>query len=175
MNFDSNTLLIVLGALAALVILLLIVARSRKQRVSLGQEAPAASLRAAPARRPVRGDGPEGNGVTDEAAAAARDVAGEILGVDAHPDPVAADAPGDNLQTLKGVGPKLASQLAANGITRFEQLAALTANEIALLDAKLGAFRGRIVRDRLIEQAAYLARGDTKGFEAQFGKLGGAA
>jgi predicted flap endonuclease-1-like 5' DNA nuclease len=175
MNFDSNTLLIVLGAVAALVILLLIVARSRKQRVSLSRETPAASLRAAPARRPLRGDGPEGDGVADEAAAAARDVAGEILGVEAHPDPVAAGAPGDNLQTLKGVGPKLAAQLAANGITRFEQLAALTANEIDLLDAKMGPFRGRIGRDRLVEQAAFLARGDTDGFEAQFGKLGGAA
>lgn len=173
MNLDGNTLLIVLGALAALVILLLVVARSRKQRVSLGSEAPSASLRAAPARRPLR-DGPEGNAITDEAAAAACDVAGEILGVDAHPDAAPAGGPADNLQTLKGVGPKLAAQLAANGIVRFDQLAALTANEIALLDAKMGAFRGRIARDRLVEQAAFLARGDTDGFEASFGKLGGA-
>ena len=33
-------------------------------------------------------------------------------------------------------------------------------------------FKGRITRDRWVEQAGYLARGDTAGFEAQFGKLG---
>ena len=36
----------------------------------------------------------------------------------------------------------------------------------------MGAFEGRIARDRLVEQAGYLARGDTDGFEAKFGKLG---
>jgi predicted flap endonuclease-1-like 5' DNA nuclease len=130
------------------------------------------------AARPVvapkrRAAGAEGSGLPDEFAAATRDVAGEILGVDAHPDVPAASGPPDNLQTLKGVGPKLAAQLNRNGITRFDQLARLTDNEIAILDAKLDAFAGRIARDRLVEQAFYLARGDIDGFEAKFGKLGG--
>jgi predicted flap endonuclease-1-like 5' DNA nuclease len=43
-----------------------------------------------------------------------------------------------------------------------------------MLDARMGAFSGRIARDRLVEQACYLERGDTDGFEAVFGKLGGA-
>ena len=62
----------------------------------------------------------------------------------------------------------------ANGITRFDQLAALSANEVEILDSRMGAFRGRVARDRLVEQACYLARGDTDGFEANFGKLGNA-
>jgi predicted flap endonuclease-1-like 5' DNA nuclease len=126
-----------------------------------------------PARR-VSADGPEGNSVPDEFSAATRDVAGEFLGVDAHPTIPSAKGPPDNLQTMKGVGPKLAAQLNACGITRFEQLAGLSPNEIALIDERMGPFQGRIERDRLVEQADYLARGDTDGFEATFGRLGGA-
>jgi predicted flap endonuclease-1-like 5' DNA nuclease len=118
-------------------------------------------------------DGPEGNALHDEFAAATQDVAGEILGVDAHPAIADPSGPPDNLQRLKGVGPKLAAQLNEFGITRFDQLAGLTENEVALLDRRMGAFEGRIARDRLVEQACYLERGDIDGFEAKFGKLGG--
>lgn len=83
----------------------------------------------------------------------------------------ASAAPGDDLERLKGVGPKLAAMLVARGITRFEQLAKLTDSEIERLDAELGAFRGRLQRDRVVEQADYLARGDIDGFEQRFGKL----
>jgi predicted flap endonuclease-1-like 5' DNA nuclease len=119
-------------------------------------------------------DGPEGNALHDEFAAATQDVAGEILGVDAHPNIAGPSGPPDNLQRLKGVGPKLAAQLNEFGITRFDQLAGLTENEVVLLDRRMGAFEGRIARDRLVEQACYLERGDVDGFEAKFGKLGGA-
>jgi predicted flap endonuclease-1-like 5' DNA nuclease len=122
-------------------------------------------------RRP---HGPEGNGLQDEFAAATQDVAGEIFGVDAHPDIPGPSGPPDNLRLLKGVGPKMVAQLNEFGITRFDQLAALTETEVALLDKRMGAFEGRIVRDRVVEQARYLERGDKDGFEAKFGKLGGA-
>lgn len=78
---------------------------------------------------------------------------------------------GDDLERLKGVGPKLAAMLTAHGLTRFEQLAKLTDSEVERLDADLGAFRGRLQRDRIVEQADYLARGDIDGFEQCFGKL----
>lgn len=118
-------------------------------------------------------DGPEGNALQDEFAAATQDVAGEILGVDAHPNIPGPSGPPDNLRLLKGVGPKLVAQLNEFGITRFDQLAGLTETEVALLDKRMGAFEGRIARDRLVEQACYLERGDKDGFEAKFGKLGG--
>ncbi|HEU0134175.1 MAG TPA: hypothetical protein VFR28_05080 [Allosphingosinicella sp.] len=121
-----------------------------------------------------RTDGPEGNGLQDEFAAATQDVAGEILGVDAHPNIPGPSGPPDNLRLMKGVGPKLAAQLNEFGITRFDQLAGLGETEVAMLDKRMGAFEGRIARDRLVEQARYLERGDTEGFEAKFGKLGGA-
>ena len=79
--------------------------------------------------------------------------------------------PLDDFERLKGVGPKLATMLQAHGLTRFEQIAGLTESELKRLDQDLGPFRGRLQRDRVVEQANYLARGDTDGFEQRFGKL----
>jgi len=113
----------------------------------------------------------EGKGVTDEAAAAASDVAGQILDAKVHQElPGASGAP-DDLLKLKGVGPKLAAILNARGITQFEQIAKLSQGQIEALDESLGAFRGRFERDRIQEQADYLARGDIDGYEVKFGKL----
>ena len=72
---------------------------------------------------------------------------------------------------IKGIGPKLAEMLQSRGFTRFEQLAHLTPEEIDMIDQQLGPFSGRIRRDRIVEQADYLARGDIDGFEDRFGKL----
>jgi predicted flap endonuclease-1-like 5' DNA nuclease len=126
-------------------------------------------------QRPIRDgiDTEEGRGIADEGASAMRDVAGEVLGVSTQLEHEAEAGPPDNLQMLKGVGPKLVQKLNENGIFRFDQIARLSANEVAILDTKLGPFKGRLERDRVVEQASYLARGDKDGFEAQFGKLGG--
>jgi predicted flap endonuclease-1-like 5' DNA nuclease len=172
MNFDGTTIAIIVGALALLVILLMILSRRGKPAVE--QDAAPKTVDRKPARA-VTPVGMEGDSLADNAAAAVKDVAGEFVGVDAHPQIPIADGPPDNLQTLKGVGPKLVSQLNAAGITRFDQLARLSANEVEMLDARMGAFRGRLTRDRVSEQAAYLARGDRDGYEAVFGKLGSGA
>ena len=84
---------------------------------------------------------------------------------------VPAAGPSDDLERLKGVGPKLAAMLNAHGLTRYDQIAKLTPSEVDRIDTDLGAFRGRLQRDRVIEQADYLARGDLDGFEQRFGKL----
>jgi len=96
---------------------------------------------------------------------------------DAQPEPAAAtlaDATpiATDLTQIKGLGPKLAATLADLGITRVEQIAALTPAAAAELDAKLGTFQGRMTRDRWIEQAKLLAAGDRAGYETAFGKLG---
>jgi len=113
--------------------------------------------------------------VVTGAAAAIEDVADQFLGIHAHPGSKAkagrADADPDDLQVMKGVGPKLASLLRAEGVTRFDQIAALTPGDLARLDAHLGAFKGRLARDRIVEQAAFLAVGDRPGYERAFGKL----
>ncbi len=82
-----------------------------------------------------------------------------------------APEPADDLLLLKGVGPKLATLLIDLGVTRFAQIAAWTDTDLAAVDAKLGNFKGRPVRDQWIDQAKYLAVGDKTGFEAKYGKL----
>ena len=84
--------------------------------------------------------------------------------------PGAVGAP-DSLLQIKGLGPKLNTLLTGLGITRFDQIAAWGPDEVAKVDAHLGAFKGRIERDSWIEQAGLLARGAIADFEAKFGKL----
>lgn len=113
---------------------------------------------------------PEPAPLADEpiAAAAPLDASPASL---AASEPEAAPAGADDFTRMKGVGPKLADRLNALGVTTFAQIAALTPEQAAALDAELGTFQGRIHRDRWIEQAGFLARDDTVGYEAVFGKL----
>jgi predicted flap endonuclease-1-like 5' DNA nuclease len=112
----------------------------------------------------------EGRGLAGEHAAATSDVAGEIIRAPVHRALAGGDM-ADDFTRLKGVGPKLAEALHSQGFNRYEQLASLSENELSRLDEQLGAFRGRLQRDRVTEQADYLARGDNDGFERKFGKL----
>jgi predicted flap endonuclease-1-like 5' DNA nuclease len=89
-----------------------------------------------------------------------------------RPAIAAAVGAADNLLDIKGVGPKLNTLLNSLGVTRFDQIAAWGANEIAEVDRFLGNFKGRIVRDSWVDQAGLLARGDIAGFAARFGELG---
>ncbi len=77
----------------------------------------------------------------------------------------------DDLLRLKGVGPKLKTLLASLGVTSFAQIAAWTDADIAGIDAQLGSFKGRPIRDQWVDQARYLASGDIAGFEAKYGKF----
>ncbi len=81
------------------------------------------------------------------------------------------EAAADDLRRIKGVGPKLVTLLAENGVTRFAQIAAWDEAEIDRIDAKLGRFEGRIRRDNWVEQARLLAADDIAGYEARFGNL----
>ena len=134
-----------------------------KQRVTLTDSAPVRPhMQQAKPR--------EGRGIAGEAAAAASDVTGDIFRAPVH-RALEGKVPSDDLCLLKGVGPKFADALHAAGFYNFEQIAGLSANEVERLDAQFGAFRGRIARDRIVEQADYLARGDIDGYEQKFGKL----
>ena len=94
----------------------------------------------------------------------------------AEPAPIQAPVPAQSyadgpVTQLKGLGPKVAAQLGALGVTTVGQMAALSESEAQSIDAQLGNFTGRMGRDRWIEQARLLAAGDKAGFEAVFGKL----
>lgn len=85
--------------------------------------------------------------------------------------PPATPGQADDLLRLKGVGPKIAAILIAQGITRFDQIAAWTDADIADIDGRLGNFAGRPRRDNWVDQARLLASGDVPGYEAKYGKL----
>lgn len=149
-------------AIVVLLILVFVIFRPR-QRVRLTD--------AAPIRPHMQQAAPrEGRGIAGEAAAATSDLTGDIISAPVH-DALEGDVPRDDLCRLKGVGPKFAEALHRNGFYSFQQIAGLSPVEIERLDGQLGAFSGRIVRDRIVEQADYLARDDTDGFEQRFGKL----
>ena len=114
----------------------------------------------------------EGNSVVDAGAAGLTDELGQFMQAEVHEELPGAVGEPDNLKRLKGVGPKLASMLNGMGIVRYDQIAALTPGQLAAIDEKLGGFKGRLQRDQVVEQASFLARGDTDGYEAKFGKLG---
>ena len=137
-----------------------------KQNVRLNDNGP---IR--PHMTPASTQASEGRNITDEAAAAASDIAGQLLGAKVHEELPGASGPPDDLLRLKGVGPKLAALLHERGITRYDQIAKLAPSQIELLDASLGAFRGRLQRDKIIEQADMLARGDIDGYQVKFGRL----
>ena len=136
----------------------------QKQSVRLSDSVPLRPHMATPAASP-------GDKKSAHPFAEADEFTDHIVKTNAHPDIPPASGPADDLVRLKGVGPKLVAILHERGITRFEQIAKLSSGQVEALDASLGAFRGRFDRDRIVEQADYLARGDIDGFEAKFGKL----
>jgi predicted flap endonuclease-1-like 5' DNA nuclease len=153
-------------AIAILVVIVLAFILLRpKQRVQLTDRAPVRPHMAKKDRPP------EGRGLAGEHAAAAGDLAGDILKAPVHRQLDGKRGVQDDLTLIKGIGPKFAEALEALGFTRFEQLAHLSPTEVERLDARLGTFAGRITRDRIVEQAEYLARNDIDGFEQRFGKL----
>ena len=162
MNFDGNLWLIVL-AVVVIALLAFLLLRPR-QSVKLTENTPLRPHMINP--KPEA----EGRGLAGEAAAATSDVAGEILRAPVH-QALAGNEARDEFTRMKGVGPKFAEALHALGYNRFDQLARITPAELERLDAQLGPFTGRLQRDRVIEQADYLSRGDIEGFENRFGKL----
>ena len=164
MRFDTQTILIVAGALALLLVAIVMLRGRAAPKVERRREGePYVASKERPYMKA------QGAGVSDEVATATTDVAGEVLGVKASP--ASPGAPADDLTRLKGVGPKFVARLNELGITRYDQLAGLNANEAAHLDERMGPLTGRLAQDRVIEQADLLARGDTEAFEERFGKL----
>lgn len=85
------------------------------------------------------------------------------------PAQAATESGGDDLTRIKGLGPKLSSRLAELGVTRFDQIANWSAEDIERIDPELGRFSGRITRDQWVAQARLLAEGDEAGFNQRFG------
>lgn len=169
-----HLVLIAILALLALAVIAYGMAQRRRHRAAEREEqARVESLGGAPAIAQVE---PAPAAVSEQEqrpAAALRPAAVDLPRGDpiAAPEPVVPATPQASLTRIKGLGPKVQARLTELGITRVDQLAALTDDEADALDAQLGAFRGRIARDRWVEQARFLAAGDVRGFEAVFGRL----
>lgn len=151
--------------LVALAVWLILRSRARRQAPARPQT-PAAPLQ--PIKPEIVAAEPAQFSAAEPVAAVPLPRESEAASVQAAPA-----GPADNLALLKGLGPKLVALLTGLGVTRFEQIAAWTDADIAAIDARLGNFAGRIVRDNWVDQAGYLARGDKAGFEARYGALGG--
>jgi len=67
----------------------------------------------------------------------------------------------DDLKKILGVGPKLENTLNQTGIFHFAQIARLSQKAIDELDDKL-AFKGRVARDKWVEQAKALSGASAK-------------
>lgn len=99
--------------------------------------------------------------------------AGEVVGIPVEHQQIA-EVEQDNandLARLKGVGPKLISQLNSLGVISLAQVASWSDEDIDRIDAQLGRFRGRIRRDQWVDQARLLTAGDEAGYAARFGNI----
>lgn len=78
-------------------------------------------------------------------------------------DPRPASLPGprngsaDKLTQIKGIGPKIEASLHAMGVYHFDQIVGWSNDNIDWVDAQL-AFKGRIRRERWVEQATELSK-----------------
>jgi predicted flap endonuclease-1-like 5' DNA nuclease len=171
----STTTIIVIAVIVVIALALLFLVRGRKQHVTFEAAPPLRPIAPKPkvvAEPVVPTPSVEGHGVATEIADAVEDVVDQFIGISSHPN-VEPKGPGDTLTQLKGLGPKAASILNDLGVTRFDQIASWNDADVGAIDAQMGAFKGRIERDRWIAQAKLLAVGDIETFEAEFGKLGG--
>ena len=85
--------------------------------------------------------------------------AAEAVAAEVAAKPVAVEAlEADDLTQMTGIGPKLSLALAERGVTRFAQIAAWTADDLAAFDAAL-SLKGRAVREAWVAQAKRLAKG----------------
>ena len=75
----------------------------------------------------------------------------------------------DDLKLISGVGPVLEGKLNGLGITKWSQVAAFSAEDIAKVEETLN-FKGRVTRDDWIAQAAALAKGGEAEYVRVFGK-----
>ena len=81
----------------------------------------------------------------------------------------APDGPADDLTVVRGVGPRLAVLLNSLGIFHLRQIARWSDADIAEIDTRLGAFKGRIARDNWVEQAKLLNDGELAVYQQRFG------
>lgn len=121
---------------------------------------PAGSAGRAPSAPTV----PAASEPSDAPAAAPAAASSDAPPVSASTAPAAAEgAPAgglEDLQRIRGVGPKLAQTLLDRGVTGVAQIAQWSEADVAWWDENLEGFRGRVSRDGWVEQAGTLLAQD---------------
>lgn len=170
----ANLPLIIAGALLALIVLWWVLMATRRTRVSVDRR-DTLDEGAAPAARNqalIDAPGPTARETIPVPPAVPEAVGGAGIAVAAAVEDAQIErraSARDELTRIKGLGPKLAATLADLGVTRFDEIAAWTDDDIDRIDARLGRFEGRIRRDSWVEQARLLAASDDVTFEQKFG------
>lgn len=170
MTSDTWILVLILIVLAILVALW-VLAATRKTRIERTATPPSDET---PARRnQALIDSARGRAEVDVPPPTPEGLAGAgtAVAAAAEPAPEHPAISADDLKQIKGIGPKLEKLLNSLGVTSYAQIAAWNDADIDRIDARLGAFQGRIRRDDWPAQARLLAAGDKAGFEDRFGKL----
>jgi len=165
----ANWVIVAGIVILALVLVWWLLGGSRRTRIERSGEGPSDGL---PARRnqalidaaPVQAE-------ADLPPPAPQGLAGAGEAIAAMARPVHETVTGDDLKKIKGIGPKVETLLNSLGVTRYSQIAAWDDDEIDRIDARMGAFAGRIRRDDWPAQARYLDAGDMAAFEERFGRL----
>ena len=120
---------------------------------------PAAAAEAEPAPTPAPAAKPE-PAPEPEPETEPEPVAAPVASTEAE-RPTGIDGPragqADDLKRIKGVGPKLEKLCNSLGFWHFDQIAAWTIEEVAWVDDNLEGFKGRVTRDKWVEQARALA------------------
>ncbi len=160
---STSTIVIIAAAIILFAILLLVLARTGLKRPEGPADADGIAM-----VRPATELSPAADPMPEPATAAGIPVSDLV----APPAIMVAEGSPDPLTRMKGLGPKAEAMLNGLGVVQYAQIAGWTEEDVARVDAQMGAFQGRIVRDRWVEQARYLAARDVSGFEAAFGKLG---
>lgn len=70
----------------------------------------------------------------------------------------------DDLTKIKGIGAKMETLCNALGFWHYDQIASWTAQEIAWVDDNLEGFKGRVSRDKWVDQAKAYTATDTPTF-----------
>jgi len=122
--------------------------------ILVGGAKPKAAKKAAPKKDDAKAEKPAAKAAAKKAAPKAAAAAGAVAAGALF---AAQDGEPDDLKEISGVGPVLEKKLHGLGITKFAQVAAFTADDIAKVDDAL-SFKGRIERDNWLDQAAELAK-----------------
>lgn len=109
----------------------------------------------APIKVPAKAEAPAKVARKAGAPTKVKPAAVEVAPALAQPKEMQKPAQPDDLKAISGVGPKLEQVLNGMGIWSYGQIAAMTADEIATIEDRLG-FKGRIGRDDWVGQAKAL-------------------